>query len=459
LINKTGPFSLLKKNLKTIHLTTFKNLKMKNIQYLFLFLFSAIAVQAQTPSWKNLPVKGEAQERHENAMAIVGNNIILFGGRGSKTLDILNTETFEWSQGAQPPFEIHHFQTVVLDGLLYVIGAFTGGWPYETPLSHVLIYDVTEDIWITGEKIPENRRRGAAGVAIYNKKIYIVNGIINGHTSGWVNWVDEYDPYQNTWNVLPDAPVARDHFQAVVVADQLFIAGGRRSGSVENDGFAGTVKETNVYNFKSGKWEVLPDIPTPRAGTATIVYNGNPIVLGGESDAQEAAHNEVEIFEITSGTWKKLPPMKQGRHGTQAVKIDNNIIIGAGSGNRGGGPELKSFELFSSEKEPELSPEPLEKGELIISPTSLNFSGENQQSFILRNSSSNKAILISYLQTDHSESFLIKPTFESPLIVPPGGELQLEMEVNKDLPKDFSGTLYIKLAGKSAPLEIPIKLN
>src|SRR5690606_15819650 len=188
-----------------------------------------------------------------------------------------------------------------------------------------------------------------------------------------------------------DAPVARDHFQAVVVEDQLYIAGGRRSGSVDNNGFAGTVNETNVYDFNSGKWEVLPDIPTPRAGTATVVYNGNPIVLGGESDTQEAAHNEVEMFEITSSTWKKLPNMKQGRHGTQAAEIGNKIIIGAGSGNRGGGPELKSFELFSSEKDPKLSNEPLEKGELTISSKSLNFSGKNQQSFILRNSSSNKA--------------------------------------------------------------------
>lgn len=442
-----------------LKLNHIKLLRMKNILCFFLFLISAIAVHAQTPYWKNLPVKGEAQERHENAMAIVGNNIILIGGRGNKTLDILNTETLEWSQGAQPPFEIHHFQAVVLDGLLYVIGAFTGGWPHETPLSHVLIYDVTEDIWITGPGIPENRRRGAAGAAIYNKKIYLVNGIINGHTSGWVTWFDEYDPYRNTWKVLPDAPVARDHFQAVVVADQLFVAGGRRSGSVDNDGFAGTVKQTNVYDFNSGTWEVLPDIPTPRAGTATVVYNGNPIVLGGESDFQEAAHNEVEMFEITSGTWKKLPSMKQGRHGTQAAEIANNIIIGAGSGNRGGGPELKSFELFSSEKNPKLTTEPLEKGALSISTKSLNFSGKNQQSLILRNSSSNKAVLISYLQTDHSESFIIKPTFESQVIISPGGELKMELEIKKDLPQDFSGTLYIKLAGNSAPIKIPIKVE
>ncbi|GHA27987.1 hypothetical protein GCM10007103_06840 [Salinimicrobium marinum] len=432
---------------------------MKNLLCLFLLLFSTIAVHSQTPSWKSLAAKGEVHERHENAMTLVGNNMILIGGRGNKPLDILNTETMEWSQGAQPPFEIHHFQAAALDGLLYVLGAFTGGWPYETPLSHVLIYDVSEDLWITGPKIPENRRRGAAGVTVYQNKIYLVNGIINGHTSGWVNWLDEYDPYSNTWKILPNAPVARDHFQPVVIGDQLFVAGGRQSGSVTDNGFAGTVTETNVYDFKSGKWEVLSNIPTPRAGSATVVYNGNPTVLGGESDAQEAAHAEVEMLEISSGTWKKLPDMKKGRHGTQAVAVNNVIIIGAGSGNRGGGPELTSFEIFAPEENSEITAESLQKGELIVFPDQLNFSERKQQSFTIKNSSSNKAMLISYIETDDSEKIKLTSDFKSPLIIPPGETIELKMEIDEDLPKDFSGILFIKPAGKSAPLQIPLKVN
>lgn len=430
---------------------------MKNLLCLFLLVFSAIAVHSQTLSWKNLPAKGEPHERHENALAIVGDNIILIGGRGNKPLDILNTKTMEWSQGAQPPFEIHHFQAVAMDGLLYVLGAFTGGWPFETPLSHVLIYDVSEDLWITGPKIPEDRRRGAAGVAIHQNKIYLVNGIINGHTSGWVNWLDEYDPYNNTWKILPNAPVARDHFQAVITGDQLFVAGGRRSGSVADNGFAGTVKETNVYDFKAQNWKVLADIPTPRAGSASVVYNGNPTILGGESDVQKAAHSEVEMLEISSGTWKKLPKMKQGRHGTQAVAINNSIIIGAGSGNRGGGPELTSFEIFSSEENPEVTAEPLEKGELTVSLDTLNFSQQSQQIFTLKNNSSNKAMLISYIQTNPSEKFKIKSDNKSPFIIPPGKTIEVKIEVARDLPKNLSGTLFIKPAGQSAPLEISLK--
>ena len=161
--------------------------------YLSLFGFG------QTPSWTPLAAEGEPQERHENALVLAGGKIILLGGRGLKKLDILDLSEGKWTQGAQPPVEIHHFQAVQLDGLVYVMGALTGSWPNETPLGHILIYDPLEDVWAIGPKIPRERQRGAAGVVVHNNRIYMVNGIINGHSSGWVNWFDEYDPYTDTW--------------------------------------------------------------------------------------------------------------------------------------------------------------------------------------------------------------------------------------------------------------------
>ncbi len=198
-----------------------------------LLIFSLLPAEtalAQSHNWYPLEGEGSPVERHENALVRAGDMFVLIGGRGMKPVDLYNTQTGEWSQGAQPPFEIHHAQAVELDGLVYVAGALTGGWPYERPISHVLIYDPVEDVWELGPEIPANRRRGAAGVVVYDKKIYIVCGIINGHTSGWVGWLDEFDPATNTWRILPDAPRTRDHLHAAVIEDQLFVSGGRRSG-------------------------------------------------------------------------------------------------------------------------------------------------------------------------------------------------------------------------------------
>ncbi|HSI70307.1 MAG TPA: hypothetical protein VK941_08755, partial [Gillisia sp.] len=176
---------------------------------LLLFLAFSLPGISQDLVWHSLNAEGEPLARHENALIAAGGKLILIGGRGEKPLDIYDPGTGAWSKGATPPFEIHHMQAVNLDGLVYILGAFTGGWPNETPLTHVLIYDVAADTWSIGPEVPGNRRRGAAGVVTYNNRIYLVNGIINGHSSGWVNWLDEYDPYTGSWKTLASSPEPR----------------------------------------------------------------------------------------------------------------------------------------------------------------------------------------------------------------------------------------------------------
>lgn len=420
---------------------------------ILIILCSCFTSYSQT--WKALDGEGEPIERHENALVKAGDKFLLIGGRGEKPVDIYNTKTQEWTKGAKPPMEIHHFQAVNLDGLIYVLGGFTGSWPYETPLSHVLIYDPVADAWTIGGKIPENRRRGAAGVSVYDQKIYISNGIINGHSSGWVSWLDEYDPYTNTWKSLPNAPRSRDHFQSVVIGNKLYVASGRRSGSVKDDGFAGTVKETDVFDLKTHEWESVADIPTPRAGTAAIVFEGKPVVIGGESNTQEAGHNEVEMFDPEKNSWKALTELNNGRHGTQAISIDDQMIIGAGSENRGGGPELTSFEVFSAEDEVKFELDSLVKGELIPKVEELVFDEDNPVLDLeIENSGGNQALLLSYLQLENRTDFEIISAPEAPVIIPPGKKVRIQIEAKKS--GSSSSNLYFKSPGKE-PKKVILK--
>ena len=428
---------------------------MKQVLFISLILFVPFLLSAQSHSWKPMDASGAAEKRHENAFVQAGNKFILIGGRGQKKTDIYDTQTRKWSEAAQPPMEVHHVQAVSLDGLVYILGGFTGGWPYETPLSHVLIYDPLQDVWQIGPKIPEDRRRGAAGVTVHDDKIYMVNGIINGHTSGWVNWLDEYDPYANSWKKLPNSPEARDHFQAAVIDNKLYVAGGRRSGSAET-GFAGTVGPTNVYNFDTQTWKILPEIPTPRAGSATGILNGNIVVLGGESDTQQAAHDEVEVLNVDSEKWKTLPPLNRGRHGTQVISLGNKMVIGAGSGNRGGGPELNSFEVLSTEVNPSFELDSLVEGKLIPSSEELIFEQDEKQQLSIKNSSKNKGVLISYMETDKPENFEVATPLQAPFVLAPEQEILLEVSP-RDENVNSSATLFIKRLGKSAPLEIQLR--
>lgn len=435
--------------------------------YTFLLLTSgyiALPLQskAQSAGWHALEGAGEAQERHENGLVMAGDKLILLGGRGMKAVDIYDTRTKQWSRGAQPPLEIHHMQAVALDGLVYVVGAFTGSWPYETPLSNILIYDPLQDSWAIGPEIPANRRRGAAGVVIYQDKIYVVNGIINGHTSGWVHWLDEFDPATNQWRSLPDAPRARDHVHAAVIGDKLYVAGGRRSG-YSSEAFASAVKETSVFDFTTREWTELPspegDIPTRRAGATVAVYQDNLLVIGGESDSQEAAHHEVEMLDVNTGKWTKLDPLARGRHGTQAIYFDDMVIIGAGSGNRGGGPELNSFEVLAPGEDVEITADSLIRGELSASKNKLIFrkAGKGSRERIeIENRSGNQAILLNYIMLDNTTAYELELPLKAPVVLAPGQKLPVTVIYKDDAANNSEARLLIRPFGNNAPLSIPV---
>jgi N-acetylneuraminic acid mutarotase len=278
----------------------------------------------------------------------VGGRFFLIGGRGDRPVEEFDPATGSWRTRASAPIEMHHFQAVAYDGKVYVLGALTGGWPNEPPIPHVYVYDPATDQWTRGAEIPEGRRRGAAGAVVHDGLIYLVSGIQVGHSRGHVPWLDAFDPRTNQWRALADAPRPRDHFHAVVADGRLYAVGGRRSSAATNEPFQLTVPEVDVYDIATNRWTTLPsasNLPTERAGTAAVVYDGRVVVLGGESGSQVPAHDEVEALDPRTGTWTSLPRMNQGRHGTQAVLHDGRIWIAAGSRVRGAA-EINSQEVF-----------------------------------------------------------------------------------------------------------------
>ena len=231
---------------------------------------------------------------------------------------------------------IHHFQPVVWNERIYMVGAMTGSYPTEPPMERVQIYDPARDTWSEGDPIPENRRRGGAGTAVYNNKIYIACGITLGHTSGTNNWFDEYDPATGKWTSLPDALHIRDHFHAVVLDDKFYCIGGRNTSfhSPAFSSFFGAVEQAvDVYDFKLGTWSTLDRAPLPigTAAAGTAVLNDRIIYFGGETS--ETALDTTWVFDPQGLKWTRMASMNQGRHGSQAVAFEGRVYVAGGSPN------------------------------------------------------------------------------------------------------------------------------
>jgi N-acetylneuraminic acid mutarotase len=303
----------------------------------------------QYRQWNLEQPSNTCEKRHECAAVALNGDLYLVGGRGIKPVEKYDLKSRTWQKMAPTPIEMHHFQAITLDNEIYILGAFTGGYPHEEPIVTIWVFNPKKNQWRIDGSIPKDRRRGGAGAFVRNKKIYLVNGITDGHWDGHVSWFDVYDPRTKKWEKLPDSPHPRDHFQTVIVGDKLYIAGGRRSSAKTNEVFQLTVGEVDVFDFKTQTWTTLPEslnIPTKRAGCTAIAYNERVLIIGGESGSQEVAHNECEAFNTKTQRWETLQPLKTGRHGTQAALINFKVYIVAGCGKRGGTPEQNSIEIF-----------------------------------------------------------------------------------------------------------------
>lgn len=307
----------------------------------------------ELPHWAEFHSQDESkpEARHESGFAEAGGKFYQIGGRGKRAVNVFDPSTGRWEEGAPVPGnkELNHFQAVSIEKKIYVVGAFTGEFPLEKPVADIYIYDTEINKWTIRQNIiPVSRQRGSMAAAVYDNKIYLSGGSTNGHTSGFVNWTDVYDPASDTWKALADAPHKRDHFQAGIYEGKMYVIGGRRTNLAGDKLFSDTEQSVDVYDISGNSWKTLDpssDLPTPRAGSATLVIQNKILIIGGESK-QAKAHQEVEAFDPAQNIWIKMPPLANGRHGTQAVLFQNKIYIVGGCGKQGGSPELQSMEIF-----------------------------------------------------------------------------------------------------------------
>ena len=276
--------------------------------------------------------------RHEAGAVAVGGRMYLLGGRAvgaGQRVDVHDPVAGTWTELGPMPLELHHFQAVAIGTEIWIVGAFTGDYPDETPVPDIHVYDVASGAWRVGGHVPEARRRGSAAATLHEDGlVYVLGGNVAGHDGGAVPWFDRFDPTTGVWETLPDAPHARDHFGAAIVAGRLVAAGGRTTELP--DPFANTVAATDVYSFADGAWRTAADIPTPRGGAFAAGHGTELIVVGGEVSGVPEALDAAEAFDARTGRWRSLRPLNVGRHSGGAAVLGDRLHVAAGSDRLGG---------------------------------------------------------------------------------------------------------------------------
>lgn len=327
---------------------------MKQISFWYLMLVLSVCSCSAQVSSTLLSTTNKPDARHECGSVAFEGELVLMGGRGIKPVQFFDPKTRTWRNAKVTPFEIHHSQPVVYANEIYILSAFTGGWPRETPIANIWIYNPKEDTWRKGPEIPKGRRRGAGGAFVFEDRIYVAGGIVDGHHDKTVAWTDVFYPLTGEWKSLSDMPHRRDHTIAVGDARSMYLLGGRTSDFHEEDNYDAflgkTIGQVDRLDLQSNRWSTLSKtLPVPTAGGGAALFDGKIYYSGGET-AQLEAHDEIQVYDLESENWSVDGRLQTGRHGSQIVLLEGQMYFASGSGNKGGGPELETIEVISINK-------------------------------------------------------------------------------------------------------------
>ncbi len=243
-----------------------------------------------------------------------------------------------------------------LDGLLYVVGGYGSGSYSNT----VQVYDPDNDTWSTTAPMPVidglSGRSNPVVIGL-NGKLYVIGGYYSGNRS----WTTIYDPDNDSWTRLADAPYTLTTYQAQggVIKGKIYLnddsgrilvydpntdtwenrTGGWSSSGIAaaiiNDklymagGTAGTDDACFVYDPVSGL-APLTNMPNPRYNAVGAAIAGKFYVFGGNNNNVELS--TVDVYDPGSDTWTTVtagPTVSQEHRG---ALVDGVFYFGIESG-------------------------------------------------------------------------------------------------------------------------------
>ena len=273
-----------------------------------------------TGTWTKLQPMKEC--RIQASSVVYNNQIIVTGGYGKNSYamkSVVRLSTNVVHAGQSMPWEklavelpglLYGHRSVVYNGRLIVIG----GWyedRHETPCS---ISEVCLDPPYTSKLLAVMQmKRYHHGVAIFGDKIVIVGGeksILCPSLD--VKSVVLYDITKNECEELAPLPYHVGQMATVKWGDDNIII----IGGLDSDWKP--MNKVLIYNIKTQKCHMLPDMKYKRAGCVAAVVKDTVIVMGGQ-DERNNYLKSVECFRFDRYSWEELPEMHEARWGATAV--------------------------------------------------------------------------------------------------------------------------------------------
>ncbi|HTQ17955.1 Kelch repeat-containing protein, partial [Mycobacterium sp.] len=286
---------------------------------------------AQT-GWVEAPSLHHA--RGAGAAAVVGNEIVVVGGRtaGTTPAEVIPTEIFDgvsWHDAAGIPVPGDHLAAASNGKYLYAVG----GRRIEVTSNTAAVqrFDPAADRWVQLPAAPG--KVSDCGAAIVGGRLIVAGGESIGTVFRTV-WA--YDLASSTWAVLPSLAAPRHGLGVAAIGSTLYaIDGASQPGHNASTRTLQTLTVPRGPAQPAGGWQLGSDslYATQQVGAA-VDQSGRIWVAGGLTDAQHATA-KTEFYDPTIGAWSQGPNLPVPLHHAMMVSYHNTVWVIGGFEPRG----------------------------------------------------------------------------------------------------------------------------
>ena len=178
---------------------------------------------------------------------------------------------------------------------------------------------------------------------VYNGRLIIIGGFDDkiSACSDNITEVSFVPPYASKH--LTSIPQKRCYHGVAVFGDKILIVAGRESGASTS-----AVRSVVMYDITKNECQELAPLPYPICDMATVKWDDDSALIMGGSDGNDKPLNKVLMYNIKTQKIQMLPDMKYMRQGCVAAVVRDTVIAMGGQGKIG--KYLKSVESFKFDR-------------------------------------------------------------------------------------------------------------
>jgi len=226
-------------------------------------------------------------------------------------------QTQRWQLLSPMTFGIKNMAAIRFDQNFYVFG----GENFEKTLDSVFIYDVKQDVWNEGKKMPLPVSNIQS--VIHGEKIYIPGGI--SEDGSVTDKLLVYDPREDVWEQKSKLPYAISRYGLVSFEGKIYLFGGWDGKSFRN--------EILIYDPLLDVWEKFSVMKQPLADFGIAVMSGGIHILGGQNEnGPSQIHQIFSPQRVIDGEepWNSSTELPQLRYGMGVSVLADMIYVVGG---------------------------------------------------------------------------------------------------------------------------------